>query len=69
MPAMPETTERSNGHVRLQFVIPEQLNRLLSRLIAAEQAKQDGRVTRHTIFKAALINHARQRRIPIPKGL
>jgi len=66
---MQMTPERGNGHVRLQFVIPKQLNRLLSRLVAAEQAKRDGRVTRHTIFKAALIDRARSRRIPIPKGL
>ena len=59
----------NNTHVRVQFVIPVELNRLLSRLIAAEQMKRDSRVTRHTIFKEALIEAARRRRIPIPRGL
>mgnify|MGYP001619674582 CR=1 FL=1 len=61
--------KRNNGHVRVQFVIPVELNRLIFRLLVAEQMKRESRVTRHTIFKEALIEAARRRRIPIPKGL
>ncbi len=68
MPAMQENTANGNGHVRINLNIPEKLNDLLLRVMATEQLK-GRRLNRHKLFKETLIDYARRRRIPIPKGL
>lgn len=67
MLAMPMSP--TNGKVRIDFLIPEELHNLMLRIAAREQAKRGFWINRHTLLRDALIAYARQRRIPIPKGL
>lgn len=68
MSAMQKTSPNGNGKVRVNLVIVGPLNELLLRVMETERRK-GRRLNRHKLFKASLIEYAKRRCIPIPRGL